>query len=162
MTDEKRDNAEGQPIFCLLFALWAVRAKTFLADCQVSKDCSATLATAKCIQKEQPSTTLSCAGTEAINILRSLVPQSFNDLISKGELKEEEARATVAATKNLLRDSSQRTDAVMLHLEKLKELQMDFAQGRWNTEGFVSLDRSLELSIDYNVKVFSWLVSAPK
>ena len=161
MTDEGRDDADGQPLFCLLFTMWALHAKAFLARCRVPKELQSnvSLAVAKCIQNERPTNSIRYAG-KAMNILEEvLVPKSFDDLISRGEKKEEEARATVALSKNLLRESSQQRGIVTLHLEKLKELLIDFSQARWNTEGYVALDSTLEQSLDYDVKLFSWLVS---
>jgi hypothetical protein len=162
MTDESRDDASGQPLFSLLFTLWALQPKYFLARCRVPKESQSddvSLAVAKCIQNQRPTNSVRCAGKAMDFLEEVLVPKSFDDLISRGEKKEEEARAAVASSKNLLRESSQQRAIVILHLEKLKELQIDFGQARWNTEGYVALDSTLEQSLDYDVKLFSWLVS---
>ena len=97
MTDEGRDDADGQPLFCLLFTMWALHAKAFLARCRVPKELQSnvSLAVAKCIQNERPTNSIRYAG-KAMNILEEvLVPKSFDDLISRGEKKEEEGEDVI-------------------------------------------------------------------
>ena len=162
MTDEARDEKEGYPLFCLLFALWTYHVEDFLERCRVPKESQSnvSLAIAQNLQNARPSSTGARSGDHASidQLLSHLVPREFDDLVYKGEQTEEAARGTLLASNKLLRESSQQTDLVASHLEKLKTLHADFVKGRWSPVGFVALDPRLEQSLERDVKLFGWLV----
>jgi hypothetical protein len=152
-----QDRAESKwcfPLGHVLFFLWELRVDSTLQSITSSAKGSYSLPGLQALQQAVPSFDR--------NQIEKLCPegdssprQTLDDLVSKALGKETEIRAAFVRSKGLQRDGIRKVDEVRAHTTGLKTLQSYLK----DPSNLVAIDRQIELRLEREFKLFSWMVS---
>jgi hypothetical protein len=154
--DSSRDVREGSPILRLYFYLMAYHADDLARKCLSlgNGGPEVSLSRARALCSALPS------AFEG-NILEKRLPgfliTHFLKLVDEAQQKEDHAQNILSLSKKYLRQTADRSEEIEMHLNDLKDLQLDCKSRRVST-GKLLLDIELEQRLEDDVKLFSWLL----
>jgi Transcription factor S-II (TFIIS), central domain len=162
-----RDDVEGCPLRFMIWFQWHLLVAEFVSHFDgseisgLSRTRVDSLDTAKELLAMQPLIALQPDSTYAnfscLTSSKSVELVEFDKIIVEAERIEDDARAMLSKSRDLLRGSFEKSEDARIHLSQLKECHGIF-KARSVGEGGVSLSVVLEQQLDQNIKIFGWLL----
>ena len=177
ITSSEVDNAEGSPMFVMLWYLWQAHVELFVKNIMSSigpPEAGTNSESASSIPTQALSLSNALRLRKSEPIIKSLPSQvafltsvknehlkSLDKFIKETTMIEDRVASTLTNTKTLLRGSIRKENEVRDHLASLKELQTVYKSRAAGKVG-LSLNPAIGPQLEHQIKIFGWLVSDMK